>query len=70
MCGLWLDSVSVGKLEEAKKVLQEAINTVEKSVTAQNEFCKVNVCVCVCRCEHVHTCTNAPHFQFYLLGSW
>jgi len=38
--------------------LQEAINKVEKSVTAQNEYCKVNVCVCVCVCVCVQVRTH------------
>lgn len=65
VCDLWFDSVSVGKLEEAKKVLQEAIDTVEKSPTAQNEYCKVSVCTPVCT---ACTCTYI-RLSVYLVGS-
>ena len=44
---------TVGKLDEAKKVLQDAINTLEKSVTAQNGYCKVQISYSIHVCIHV-----------------
>ena len=37
-----VDILCKGKLEDAQKVLKDAIDTIEKSVTAKDTFCEVS----------------------------